>query len=257
MTGNWEPPYTFEEKLKYALIPPRLYIRQLAARAMKSGEPELRLLPDLVDRQKIAVDVGANKGIYTYFLARIAKRVEAFEPNPKIYRILARGLPANAVAHRVALTDRPGTARLLVPARKANYSNQGATLSETKFERVDGGGAHGVVEVEARTLDSYGFTNLGFIKIDVEGHEASVLDGAAETIARERPAMLIEMEERHTGEPIEEQLTTVLAMGYDGFFENKGRLTPLNAIGADGDRRVASDGPRYGNNFIFLPRGKD
>jgi FkbM family methyltransferase len=202
MTGNWEPPYTFEEKLKYALIPPRLYIRQLAARALRKGEPELGLLPSLVEPGKIAVDVGANKGIYTYHLAKLAKRVEAFEPNPKIFRVLKRGLPRNAAAHYVALSNAPGTARLMVPARKANYSNQGATLSETKIERTDRGAEYGVVEVEARTLDSYNFSEVGFIKIDVEGFEREVLEGSVETIARDRPTLLIEIEEAHNGKPI-------------------------------------------------------
>lgn len=256
MTSNWEPPYTFEEKLKYALIPPRLYIKQLAARALKKGEPELHLLPFLAAANKMAVDVGANKGIYTYFLAKQATRVEAFEPNPKIFRVLARALPSNAVAHPVALSNSAGTARLMVPQRKIGYSNQGASLSETKILGANKDAPYGVVEVEARTIDSYNYQNLGFIKIDVEGFERPVLDGAAETIEREHPVMLIEIEESHTGEPIEEQLSHVESLGYDGFFLDAGRLTSLKMFDPERNHRSPPSRPEYAFNFIFLPHGK-
>ncbi len=255
MASNWEPPYTFEEKLKYALIPPRLYIRQLAARAWKKGELELHLLPFLAAADKMAVDVGANKGIYTHFLAKLVTRVEAFEPNPKIFRILKRALPENVTAHPVALSNTAGTARLMVPKRKVGYTNQGASLSETKIARVHQGADYGVVEVEARTIDSYDFRDLGFIKIDVEGFERPVLDGAAETIERERPVMLIEIEEVHTGEPIEEQLSYVESLGYDGFFLDAGRLTCLSAFDPERNHRAPPSRPKYAFNFIFLPRG--
>ena len=52
-------------------------------------------------------------------------------------------------------------------------------------------------EVELRTLDSYGFEDVAFIKIDVEGHEEAVLAGAGDTLVRAKPVLLIEIEERH------------------------------------------------------------
>src|SRR5204862_6820425 len=52
-----------------------------------------------------------------------------------------------------------------------------------------------VVQIQVRlaTLDSYGFENVGFLKIDVEGSEMEVLAGARETIRMNRPNMFIEM----------------------------------------------------------------
>src|SRR5262249_56409692 len=48
-------------------------------------------------------------------------------------------------------------------------------------------------EVEVRTLDSYGFTDVRVIKVDVEGGEMDVLEGARQTILRDRPALIVEL----------------------------------------------------------------
>jgi hypothetical protein len=61
---------TLEEKLKHALIPGRLYIRYRAAKEWHRGEPEVRLLGSLIDKNRDAIDAGANKGTYTGVTAR-------------------------------------------------------------------------------------------------------------------------------------------------------------------------------------------
>ena len=53
------------------------------------------------------------------------------------------------------------------------------------------------IRVPLRTLDSYNLSNIGFIKIDVEGHELDVLRGAEVTLRRDQPNLLIEIENRH------------------------------------------------------------
>ena len=247
---DWEPPYTLEERLKYALVPPRLYMRRLAARAMRKGEPELRLLPILADRRKASIDIGANKGVYTYHLARLTREVHAFEPNPKIFRILNRALPPNVTAYKVALSDRSGDDALIVPARKGGYSNQGASLARNKLAQPNR-----TTRVVTARLDDYDLRNIGFIKIDVEGHERAVLDGAAETLRRERPVLLIEVEEAHTGESIETSLGHIESFGYDGLFLSAGRMETLARFNPEIHHRKAAAPDTYVFNFIFLPTG--
>lgn len=249
LPANWTPPYTFEERLKYTLIPPRLYMWRLIRKHLRKGEAELKILPQIVPRDRIAIDVGANKGVYSHLLARVCQGVEAFEPNPKIYRILTRTLPRNVVAHQVALSDRVGTAELIVPMYGGGFSNQTASLNPRK--RNEGAG---VVRVAQRTLDSYGFSNVGFIKIDVEGFEPAVLAGARETIMRERPVMQVELEEQHTGQTIEQCLAGVQALGMDAFFLRDGGLRPISEFDPVKNRAAFSDRNGYVNNFIFKPR---
>lgn len=248
MTHIWEPPYSFEERVKYALVPPRLYNRRLAAKELRKGERELGLLPFLTDRTKVSVDAGANKGVYTYFLSRLTTGVHAFEPNPKIFRILNRALPTNVTAYNVALSDRAGVADLLVPGSKGRFSNQGASLSHEKVQ-----GPHKTVQVEAQKLDHYELHNVGFIKIDVEGHEQKVLDGARATISRERPVLLIEIEEAHTKEPIEQSIRSVESLGYNGMFLARGQLQPIRGFDPETHHRNPSTRDDYVFNFIFLP----
>ena len=73
-------------------------------------------------------------------------------------------------------------------------------------------------KVEVRTLDSFGFTDVDLIKIDVEGHEYSVLEGSLLTIQRCKPILLIEIEQRHISRPIKEVFSLVMNQGYDGLF---------------------------------------
>ena len=222
---------------------------RLIRKHLRKGEPELKILPQIVPHDRIAIDIGANKGVYSHLLARVCQGVEAFEPNPKIYRILTRALPRNVVAHQVALSDSIGTAELIVPMFGGGYSNQTASLNPRK--RNEGAG---VVRVAQRTLDSYGFSNVGFIKIDVEGFEPAVLAGARETIMRERPVMQIELEEQHTGLSIEQCLANVQAFNMNAFFLRDGVLRPISEFDPAKNREAFKTRDGYINNFIFKPK---
>jgi FkbM family methyltransferase len=246
--AGWVPPSNLEERIKGLVVPPSLYIRYKASKEWWRGEPEFRLLPFLVDRRRNAVDIGANKGVYTYALARLAKHVWAFEPNPKMFNILKRGAAANVTAAMLALSDRSGRSELRVPRmRKGGYSNQGASLSTTKISEN-----YRIVDVESARLDDLTLQDVGFIKIDVEGFETEVLEGARETIRQSRPIMIVELEERYTKTPIETALQRVLDLGYVGTFLSHGTLRSLEQFDPVAHHRAASDG--YVANFVFFPK---
>lgn len=249
MTPGWEPPSSLDERLKAALVPPWLYLRYKALREWRRGEAEVRLLPMLVDRRRNAVDVGANKGTYSYFLGRLARHVYAFEPNPKMFRILARGAGGNVTVSPLALSDCNGTAEFRVPRGRRGYSNQGGSLSAVKV--ADNFAA---VAVETRKLDDLALRDIGFIKIDVEGFEEPVLAGARATIARDRPTLLIEIEEAHTRKPIEQSLEAVLRFGYRGLFFDRAAdaLRSLDVFDPERHHR-RPEGGGYVFNFVFLP----
>ena len=255
---KWIPPSSTEEIIKNLLIPPQYYMRHLVRKNLRKGEPELHLLPFLVNRDKQAIDIGANKGVYTHLLAKLVPFVHAFEPNPKMFRVLTRGLPDNARSYEIALSDQSGSGELLVPklqgptsVRWRAYANLGASLSRQKVQ-----GEHGVVQIETRTLDSYGLDNVGFIKIDVEGYEHTVLKGAKKTLMHCRPTMLIELEERHTGSTIESLVEQIEAYGYQAYFLRNRQLTPITQFDPESEHRspvTRRDYVDYVNNFLFFP----
>jgi len=249
---DFKPQYSFEEWVKYTLVPPRLYMWRLLRKHARRGERELKLLPSLVDPNKIAIDVGANKGVYTHTLAKLCREVQSFEPHPKIFPLLTRALPKNATAHHVAVSDTNGTAELVIPSyNKGGFSNQGASLDQKKKNAPFG---FTTVAIESRTLDSYNFTNVGFIKIDVEGFEAAVVRGALETVRREKPTLMIEIEEWHTKRPIEECLAEMDVLNADVFFARNGELRPIAEFDPEADHRQRRKQPGYVANFFFKPR---
>lgn len=248
VANTWVPPFSLEERIKYALIPAGLYMRYRARKEWLKGEAEIRLLQYFADSERNSVDVGANKGVYTWFLRNCSRKVYAFEPNPKLYRLLKRIEGGNVAVAPVALSDASGQAVFRLPRRRGRYSNQAGTLRtvnlEEDFEEFT---------VDTRRLDDLALGDIGFIKIDVEGFEQQVLDGARQTIARDRPVLLIELEERFTGQPIESSVARVESMGYRGMFLRRGRLTAVTEFDGDRDHRRPAHRRDYVFNFVFLP----
>jgi FkbM family methyltransferase len=254
---DFKPQYSFEEWVKYTLVPPKLYMWRLLRKHAARGERELKLLPTLVDPNKIAIDIGANKGVYTHTLSKLATHVHSFEPHPKMFPLLKRALPKNATAYHVAVSDTNGTAELVIPSyNKRGFSNQGASLDPKKKNAPFG---FMTVTIESRTIDSYNFTNVGFIKIDVEGFEQAVVRGILETAAREKPWMMIEIEEWHTKRPIENCLADMSVLNADVYFAATGdsgsvELRPIADFDPETDHRQRRKKPGYVGNFFFKPR---
>lgn len=247
---HWQPPISIEERLRGALIPAGFYYALRAHRERRKGEAELRILPFLIDPRRTAVDAGANKGVYTYWLERLAAHVHAYEPNPKMFKVLKSGVGARASVHPAALSDQNGTFNLRIPkTARGTYSNQGGSLNHQKV-----GQHYGEVAVATHRLDDQKISNIGFIKIDVEGHEMAVLDGAQASIERDRPTLLIEMEQRHTGRAIELDLKRVTDLGYRMMFLHHGQLNAGDRFDPVLHHTAAPTPADYVFNFIFIPR---
>lgn len=244
---------------------PRLFRRLSWVRdrlAPYYAEPELRLLPALCAPGEAAFDIGANSGIYTFWLCRTVAHVTAFEPNPALAALLASKFAAPVAAGRLrvegcALSDGEGSIALHVPEFSA--------LASVEAGAVD---AHGktvaAVSVPRATLDRFDDgTPVGFLKIDVEGHEAAVIRGGLRLIGRHRPTILVEAEERHSPGTLATVRGLLEPLGYRGYFALSGRLQDLDgfdparhqsrsALNEAGTHRVK--GATYVNNFIFVAR---
>jgi FkbM family methyltransferase len=236
--------------LKMLEPPSRFYRRRIAEEA-RAGEPELALLPDLVGRGGTAIDVGANEGVFAYALAAIADRVVAFEPNPD-YALFARWmLRGRAELHAIALSDRPGRATFYVPVSDEGMvlhlaGNLKQTHAQFRIVRT--------YEVEVRTLDAFGFTDVRFIKADVEGSEREVLEGARATIARDRPVLLLELLSGTYPDPGATTAAICADFGYDAFIVQHGeKLSALPTIAALG-KNTSWGTEIETRNVLFLPR---
>lgn len=200
------------QKLQFAenVIPARwrLPLRHGVQRVTGGLEPEMAVLDQLLARGGVALDIGANQGIYAYALSRIASEVNCFEPLPSCCAYLDAARLENVRIHNCALSDQSGRMRLYVPLSGSRAVRTRASLEKPTGECAD-------LDVEVRTLDSFALPRVDFIKVDVEGAEAAVLRGASETIQRHRPALLIEIDRaRHTRESFDAVIASLVAHGY-------------------------------------------
>jgi FkbM family methyltransferase len=177
---------SIEDRLK-RFIP--WYYPYKIAKVKRRNEPELAILHELVPRGCTAIDVGANRGYYSYALAKFAGRVEAFEPNPVMAQFARDKLGATVRVHEVALANREGREKFYVPQDERGVDQHlGGHLGS-----LHPSARYAEYEVRVATLDSFAFDRVGFIKIDAEGCELAVIEGAGQTIARWKPNLVVEL----------------------------------------------------------------
>jgi FkbM family methyltransferase len=160
-------------------------------------ENELRYFHQLVHDTDVAIDVGANEGLFSYAMSKQFSTVHSFEINDELTNELAAYNPGNIVIHHEGLSSRSGNATLYIPVLNGRPLTGWASLTSGNCPDTR---VHVTKEVTIRTLDELALAPVSFIKIDVEGHELEVLKGAANTIARNRPILLMEVNAAHLEE---------------------------------------------------------
>lgn len=219
------------------------------ARLTPYAETELIGLRRIVKPGDVCVDIGAALGLYTVTLSRLVGpqgTVHSVEPlvfaHPALSYVLRPREGRNIMRHSVALGNSQGREVMSVPVRHGRpvtgrsfltVGAKGLGSNEEFDEHVD-------VLVTADTLDHFvevnGITRLDFVKADVEGAELRVLEGAAETIGRFRPAFLLEIEERHVerfGYQARDVADFLTEHGYRMSTWNGDQWVPANGIGGE------------------------
>jgi FkbM family methyltransferase len=239
------------DDLAEAVLPPWAY-RPLYRRYVRAvGEPELRLLPQLCARDGIAVDVGASLGYYTAWLEHLCGRCIAFEPNPQNAARLRRLYPRVEV-RQVALSSTSGETVLRIPVHATGFELTGwSTIEPGNDLSAAEAVAQHEIAVETATLDSFNLSHVSFIKIDVEGHELSVLQGAQRTLAASRPNLLVEVQDRTRPGALPAVFGMLGRLGYQGHFVEGGCFVAVTDLDRDVREPVAKGIPHI--NFVFLP----
>ncbi len=174
------------------------------------------------------LDIGANHGIYSYWMQKCVGptgAVVAFEPQPELCEYLqdlkaAFSLHSVQIAN-VALSSESGEATLTRP--KGHWG--GASLNHVEQSDVE------QLRVDKTTLDGFlerhpSLAKVGFIKCDVEGHELEVFEGAQKTLAHDRPDIVFEC---YDDKVLAGKLFSLLGtLGYDGFFFHQRKLTSVD-----------------------------
>lgn len=230
-----------------------IYARYL--KALFRGEIELRLLPLLCDRSLVSVDAGAHHGIYTLGTRLFSRRVVAVEPQYHLARALRQSMPTDTTLVEGALSSKPGNAMLRIPLHewdsRSHLDIGGEDDSLSRSQRVS-----------LFRMDDIVQESVGFVKIDVEGHEREVLEGATRILASDKPVFLIEIEERHKAGSVQDIARFMQDRSYRGFFVDGDRVRPVEEfdLGRYQDASLIGEGDRasyksYINNFIYVPEG--
>ena len=216
---------------------------------------EIQLVRTLGADAAAALDIGASWGLFTLVLAKAARRVDAFEPNPeKVSYLESLGLK-NCQVHGVALSDHVGEADLVFPRRKSAF----ATIEAANPAHAALAADTMRIAVPKRPLDSFGLNETAFIKIDVEGHEWSVLKGAENMLRGRKPVLYLEIEQRHNPAAFEEVFRFLQTIGYEAYYVSQFKIGPISAFDVERDQiddddmneRMARG--EYIYNFLFVP----
>jgi len=222
-------------------------------------------LRELCPSPRKIIDIGMNIGMNTWEYATWAKEVHGFEPVPGTYQVALDNIALNQ-NHQDTTTgwwkNKDGTWASLLPSGKIHTYNValGPTAGSVEMHIKKNDGHNRVandgyktingkdvkvntgyqrVAVPQHTLDSYNFTDVDIIKIDVEGYELQVLEGAVNTIAQNRPIVqleCVEIQPRAFGKTIQDLMD---------YFNSKNYVI------------TTADGIVRGPEFVYVKRMMD
>lgn len=149
---------------------------------------------DYVKQWRVCLDIGSNIGQWTRPLAKRFQSVVCFEPNPNFRECFNRNIKqANVILWPYGLSDTEHSAS--------------QRFNSTVLKQEDG-------DIDCRTLDSFGLTNVDFVKIDVDGFEVPLLNGSRQTLADNNPIINIEMKRDKRNNVVHECERILEDLGY-------------------------------------------
>jgi FkbM family methyltransferase len=245
---------------------PSLYVWRLRRLALSTPlsesylfEAEAKIIRSLVSEDQVFMDVGSHDGFYSFLVEDIvgSDNVYSFEPIPSTFARL-KHYRRHPNVFQLALSDSIGQQTIRIPMIAGKRVMTRATLeadvrevNETGYEKIT---------IQTSTIDAFTQTkeikNVGFIKIDVEGHELHVVKGAIETLEKFQPTLMIEIEQRHHTQPLRDILNYVESLGFSGYYFDVPSLSlkPLSNFSVEKNQNFQHHRTtKYVQNFLFFP----
>ena len=169
----------------------------------------------IMDPDKICLDLGANLGNHALSFSPYFKHVHAFEPNKRTFKLLSYnvGLESNISAHNFGASNKNA-----IYKATERIGNQGASsIIQAGEQEID------YIEYDCRILDDYlpseVINKIGFVKIDVEGHELQALQGIIRILERSSPLIAFELLKDGITSGKSPVIDFLKEQGYHEFFE--------------------------------------
>ena len=244
--------YKILKKIFEKYIPDKLYFFTVFYfnKLRGSHEYELFSVQQFLKLKRRFIDIGANRGMYSFFYSNHFQYVECFEPIKEITNKLAYLNKKNISIHNIGLSNKNESKTLYIPYINNSLATPLASINKPlKSDYQER-------KIDLQTLDYFNFKEVDFIKIDVEGNELNVIKGAIKTIQRWNPILLIEIEQRHNIQNIDSVFNFIQSLGYLGFFFKNKKIFSIDEFNYDNDQKRFLQNPdskKYINNFIFIP----
>jgi FkbM family methyltransferase len=148
-----------------------------------------------VPKKGTFIDIGANSGAYAVTLAHHFESVVAVEPAPENVRVLAQNIRLNGIENIVIVQYAAWDECRMIDFHQCLLNDLASAAVASDDPKPYGLTPVKTTRIQAATIDSFHFTGVSAVKIDVEGGEGHVLLGMLDTIRREKPVMLIEVHE--------------------------------------------------------------
>ena len=156
------------------------------------------------DSGEVAIDIGANRGLWTRWLAARYKYVHAIEPNHLVLPDLKVGLPENVTVHEIALWSEETLLHFNTYACPDHLS------AYFQDEGLCTGPVTGTADLMGMPLDALAISGkVDFLKIDTEGAEYEIILGALNLIARNQPVILIEIHSARNNDALHDLLPSM------------------------------------------------
>jgi FkbM family methyltransferase len=225
-----------------------MYLRNLFG---KNQEPEISKLVHLISRNSVVIDVGANRGTYSFPISRKLRKpghLYSFEPIPKLYNYLEKGLGGRDTVkvYSFACGDRQGVKRIRMPINNGELG-MGSASFVNSFKDFE------TIIVKIISIDSLNISKVHFIKIDVEGFETLVLRGAIKTIERNRPVILVEIDWNMGNNYFPELKKIIEKLDYVVLALTGGKMIKVT-LPEFNSRILNFHKTGYRNNFFLVPR---
>src|SRR5438445_8814440 len=153
----------------------------------------VKVFRSLIAQGDVVVDVGANIGLTTLLFAELAARVLSFEASPSTYGLLEQNVAGAGLPGVILVNKALGSHNKTSEITFAPNNRSGGFVSD----QIKASDDHVTEVIDVRRLDDlfpeFGLDRLDFLKLDVEGYEKFVIEGAKETIARNKPVVVLEL----------------------------------------------------------------
>jgi FkbM family methyltransferase len=217
----------------------------------ESNQLEFELFEQLIEPGDIVIDVGANIGVLTIPLAKAVGKsglVFAIDPQPHVFNCLCGNLFINNI-HNVHAINRAaahasGVMAFLPTVNydvEANFGSVFVTASKQEFSSQP---------IATIAIDEFNLPKLKLLKIDVEGMELAVLEGAKETIKRTKPYLHFEFTDNYV-----EPLKFLKEMDYDWILHEPPLYNPQNFAKNDSDLLTENGAKLVSIDLFCWPKG--